>query len=135
MPIKEAVEKLGPRSAIGSKLSSAEWSQVPVPRRERAFFSATIESARWLQGAQDSLGHFLQNTTETITKPDGSIVTALKTGGRAQFIEQMRVFAMAVRLGPLDPEDAGTIKDIRSEQRLGLIFDTQTKAANDYGNW
>jgi hypothetical protein len=38
-------------------------------------------------------------------------------------------------MGPLKPGDAGTIKDITSQRRLDLIFDTQTRQAQDYGYW
>ncbi|HOW64869.1 MAG TPA: hypothetical protein P5186_19895 [Candidatus Paceibacterota bacterium] len=47
----------------------------------------------------------------------------------------MREFALKEGMGPLDPGDAGTIKDITSERRLGLIFDTQTRQAYAYGSW
>lgn len=135
MPFAEAVQKLGGRSPIGSKLTSQEWSQVPLALRERAFFSATVENVRFLQRSKDALGDFLTSAREEITLPDGTKTTALKTGSRAQFIAQMREFAVKQGMGPLDPKDAGGLKDIRSEQRLGLIFDVQTQAAQQYGSW
>lgn len=135
MPFVEAVQKLGGRSPIGSKLTSQEWSQVPLALRERAFFSATVENVRFLQRSKDALGDFLTSAREEITLPNGTKTTALKTGSRAQFIQQMREFALKEGMGPLDPKDAGGLKDIRSEQRLGLIFDVQTQAAQQYGSW
>lgn len=135
LPFKEAVQRLGQRSVIGAQLGSAEWSRVPVALRERAFFSSTIENVRFLQRAQDAIGDFLAGARETITRPDGSTTTALKLGSRAEFVSQLREFALAEGMGPLVPEDAGTVKDITSERRLALIFDVQTQAANDYGSW
>ena len=36
-------------------------------------------------------------------------------------------------MGPLEPEDAGTVRDVTSEQRLAPIFDVQTQAATRFG--
>jgi hypothetical protein len=130
MPFEEAVDKLGERSVIGAQLNSAEWARVPVALRERAFFSSQVENVKFLQRGQDAINDFLTGARE-----DTAGGPALKLGSRAEFISQMREFALAEGMGPLVPEDAGTLKDITSERRLGLIFDVQTQAANDYGSW
>lgn len=127
----EAVYKLGLRSVIGSKLTSAEWSEVMLALSERAFFSSEIESIRLLQTMKDGLGDFLTGAREVL--PNGQ--TALKVGSRADFVKQMSELALQLGLGPLDPDDKGTLKDITSERRLGLIFDVQTTAAYEFGNW
>jgi hypothetical protein len=128
-PIKfeDAIRKLGARSPIGAQLSSRQWSAVPVALRERALWSATIESVRFGQDLQNNLTDFLEGNRD----PDTG---ALKIGSRAKFIEEMRRLAIAQGLGPLDEEDLGTIKDITSEKRLGLIFDINTKAAQSFGD-
>lgn len=128
-PIKfeDAIQKLGARSPIGAQLSSRQWSAVPVALRERAIWSATIESVRYAQNLKDSLTDFLSASRDSETG-------LLAIGSRAKFIEEMRRQAIAQGLGPIDPEDAGTIKDIRSESRLGLIFDVNTKAARAFGD-
>jgi hypothetical protein len=128
-PIKfeDAIKKLGAKSPIGAKLSSREWSAVPVALRERAIWSATIESVRFAQDLKTNLNDFLEANRDPGTG-------ALKVGSRAKFIEMMRRKAIAEGLGPIDPKDAGTIKDIRSERRLGLIFDINTKAAKAFGD-
>lgn len=124
---EDAIQKLGSRSPIGAQLSSQQWSAVPLALRERAIWSATIESVRYAQDLKNGLTDFLAANRD----PETGL---LKTGSRAQFIEQMRRQAIAQGLGPLDPEDAGTIKDIRSESRLGLVFDINTKAARAFGD-
>ncbi|HSM84595.1 MAG TPA: hypothetical protein VLT16_00530 [Candidatus Limnocylindrales bacterium] len=131
MPFDEAVQKLGDKTPIGSALLSAEWQDVPVALRERALFSSQVENVRFLQRAQGALDDFLTSSREDL----GDGVTALKTGSRAQFIEQMREFALSEGMGPIDESMAGGLRDITSERRLGLIFDTQTRQANDYGYW
>ena len=135
IPFKEALDKIGSRSPVGAMLRSDQWARVPTAIREKAFFSATIEDARFLEETKGLITSFLESARETVTGPDGKERRALKVGSRAEFIDQARTFAIERGLGPLDPEDAGTIRDIQSEQRLALIFDTQTKAANDHGYW
>ena len=131
----EAVDKLGSKSIIGSKLNSEQWAALPQALRDRGLWSAQIESIRFLQRSRGHLSDYLQGAREEITLPNGTKTTALKTGGRADFIKKMQDFAIKEGMGPLDPAHAGTIKDIRTERRLGLIFDTQVRMAQDYGNW
>ncbi len=128
---EEALRKLGERSPVGSILRSADWSRVPTAIRERSFFSATIEDARFLQRAQKFLEDFIAQTR--LTNDNGE--TYLKSGGRAQFIDELQKFALREGMGSLDPEIKGTVRDIASETRLGLIFDTNLKSAQDYGYW
>jgi len=134
-PFREALQKLGARTPIAADLSSAEWSTVPVELRERAVFSAHVENVKFLQRVRDSIGDFLSGSREEIVRDDGTMESAFKMGSRAQFVDRMREMAIAEGMGPLDPKDAGTIKDITSEQRLGLIFDVQTQAATRFGDW
>jgi hypothetical protein len=128
-PYQEALDKLGRKSLIGSMLTSAEWQDVPVELRERAFFSSQVENVRFLQRGRDSITDFLAGNRETL--PNGEV--ALKTGSRAEFVRQMQEFAVREGMGPLDPKHKGGLKDITSEKRLGLIFDTQTRQAHDFG--
>ncbi len=127
MPFAEALDKLGSQSPISAALSSSEWSDLPVELRENAFFSANVESLRFLQGAQDSLTDFLAGNVKTLE--DGQ--TLLATGSRAAFVDQMQRRLAAMGVGRED----GGITDITSERRLGLIFDIKTRQAGDYGYW
>jgi len=127
IPFTEAQDKFGDRSIVTSTLSSSEWSDVPVALKERAFFSSRVESARFLQRAQDSLGDFLEGNLEEVSPG----VTALATGGRAAFVDQMQKFLAGEGVTPGD----GGLQDITSEKRLGLIFNTVTRQADDYGYW
>lgn len=130
-PFKEAIEKIGLKTPVGSLLSSKEWRDVPVALRERAFFSSRVESVRFLQRGRDGITDFLSGARETL--PDGKVV--LKTGSRADFVREMQQFAMAEGLGPLDPKKKGSIQDITGERRLSLIFNTLTQQADDFGAW
>lgn len=109
-------------------MNTAEWAKVPVALRNRAFMSARVENAQFLQASRDFLNGFLRDTR--VTLPDGR--EALKAGGRAQFVREMQKKAMELGLGPLGKTP---ITDVRNESRLKLIFDTNRKAAQDYGNF
>lgn len=127
IPFKEAIAKLGSKSPVTSQMNSAEWRDVPVALRERAFFSATVESARVLQRGRQGLLDFISNARETLDTGE----TALKTGSRADFVQQMQDFLKAEGI----QRSKGGLTDITSERRLGLIFDVQTRQAHDYGYW
>ena len=127
IPFQEAIDKLGERSIIGSKLTSAEWSDVPLALRERAFFSSTIESVRFLQRGRDGIMDFLTGNKETLENGQ----PALKTGSRAQFVKDMQQFLTAEGVD----RTTGGLTDITSQRRLSLIFDTQVRQADDFGYW
>ena len=127
IPFDEALDKIGLESPIGSTFTSSEWSDVPVELRNQAFFSSRVESARVLQRAQDSITDFLANNREVL--PDGQV--ALKTGSRADFVDQVQEFLAANGI----ERGEGGLTDITSEARLGLVFNIQTQAAQDYGYW
>lgn len=127
IPLDEALRKLGTQSPIGSRLSSSEWADVPVALREHAMFSARVEDVRFLQRLRDNITDFLAVNRETL--PDGQ--TALKTGSRSDFVDQMQAFLAKEGID----RTSGDLKDITSESRLGLIFDTKTRQASDYGYW
>lgn len=129
-PFTEAVNKLGSKSVIGSKLLSEHWRNVPPALRERAFFSSRVESARFLQTARDSIADYLTGALD----PDTG---ALKTGSRADFVKQLQDFSVKQGLGSIDPDGKipNDVTNLASERRVGLIFDTQTRQAQDFGYW
>lgn len=128
----DAAEKIGTKTAIGSALNSQQWSEVPVALRDRAFFSSTVENVRWLQSRRDSITNFLAGARETLTSGE----TALKAGSRQTFVKLAMEDAIRSGMGDLVPENKrGGLQDITSEKRLGLIFDNQTRQAQDYAFW
>lgn len=130
---KEALDKLLSRKIMPSALGTAELRMLPVELRERAFFSAKVESARVLQAMADYMEDYLAASR----MENGGLVAQ----GRAEFVANMRELAIREGLGVIDPETGeinpeireSDLKDIRSWSRLELIFDTQVEAANEYG--
>ncbi len=136
IPFKEAEQRLGQKTIVSVGLNTEGWRQIPLALRDRALFSAQIENVKFLQRMRELLNDFVTGAREEIILPDGSKTTALKVGSRAQFIELAREAAIAEGLGDqVDPDHSGTVRDITSAARLGLVFDVQTQSAHDYGSW
>lgn len=123
---KDALGKLNDKLPVTSHLKSEEWSSVPVAIRERSFFSARVENARFLQTARDGISDFLKSEVE---ETDGG--KALKAGGRERFVRIMRE-KMAEQGMPIVGPHVGGVVEPTSTGRLRLIFETQTTMANDY---
>lgn len=105
----------------------------------RAFWSSRVENARFLDRAQAFLFDTLAGTTEKVIGPDGEQHTALRGGGRATFVRRMREFMIKEGMVANEEEffdvDNNDITDIRSENRLRLIYDTNMRQAYGYGQW
>jgi hypothetical protein len=124
-PLAEAIKEIDARTPIGSVLRSKQWSRVPLALRQRAQFSAGIESLRVMQTIQDRVGGQIKLAREKLV----SGKTA--TFDRSSFIDAVRQVARDEGLTPAKGE-AGTIRDITSIPRLGLIYDMQNAMANGY---
>lgn len=133
-PLAEAVKRLSDKTPIGSILRSAEWAQMPLELRDRAFFSAGVESVRVLQQMQDRLLQVQQLQRSTL--PDGSQGAYFD---RQKFIVEMQQLATDLGLDPRNnaatADKSGTLQDITSAGRLGLIYDIQTQQAQEYAKW
>lgn len=128
-PLVEAVAKLEARTPVASVLRTAEWRDIPLALRERAFFSAGVESARFLQTAREKLSDALALRKEQVANGVAYV-------DRSSFIGDMRklVLSSAPSASPRDtsPYD---LTDLASRARLGLIYDTQTQSAQGYARW
>lgn len=109
----------------GSRLRSLAWSQVPVALRERAQFSAAIESLRFLGAVQEKLVLRLGLEREAAGEGEMAFVD------RSSFIADLRKIAQEEGLATGD----GGLTDPGSRQRLGLIYDTQTRQAAEHARW
>lgn len=131
LPFTEALDKLRQRIPTGRPWSSATWQAQQSDVRERAFFSAKVENALFLQRAKVFIDNFLSRNLDE--------QGMLKSGSMAQFVREMRRFAIREGMGktgiPEDAVDEGDITDIRSEARLRLIFRTNTATSYGYGSW
>jgi hypothetical protein len=127
-PIAEAVSRLASRLPVGSTFASAEWERVPVALRETAFFSARVESARLLDAMQRGLVRRASLIRDRVANGETLI-------SRDSWIADMRGLAEQLGVQTVGIPGAGGLQDIRSNARLGLIYDLQTQRAAEFARW
>lgn len=120
-PLAEAVRRVSAKTPLGTALRSKEIADLPLALRERAQFSATVESVRILSQLQRSLEKELGQISD-----DGLVM------GRGRFVARLLDVAKA-ELG--DEPRKGGIQDIRSVGRAKLIYDIQTQHAYGKAAW
>jgi hypothetical protein len=127
--IPDVVDKIGARTHIRAALDTKRWAEVPLALRERAFFSAKVESARLLSDMKAKIGGAISDGF--VDQPDGKGGTVKVLMERERFISDMRETAMELGLGPTGPR---RVEDITTDTRLGLIYDQNVKAAYGYAD-
>lgn len=138
MPFEEAIRFLLEKEGLPADWDSSEWGEQEADFRTKAFFSANVESARFIDRAQGLIFDYLAKTTEKVLGPDGVERIALKVNGREHFVKRMRDFMIAegmAQRGEFQSVNQEDVKDIRSLSRLRLIFDTNVRQSYGYGQW
>lgn len=137
---KEAIEFILGKTAVPTDEWDPDlWRGEEREVALRAFWVSRVENARFLDRAQAFLFDTLTNGTEKVVGPDGVERIALRGGGRARFVRVMREFM--IKEGMVSGEDEffivnqKDVRDIRSEARLRLIYDTNMRQAYGYGQW
>lgn len=128
-PFTEALAKLAARTPVAVDLSSSQWADVPLALRERAFFSARVQNAAYLQAIKDRVGQILNPRTET--NEDGSPVTRGMNIATAR--ADLKQLLEATSYNPGDK--AGGIEDLSSDRRLELQLKTNVESAQGFGNF
>ncbi|MCZ7593117.1 MAG: hypothetical protein M5U15_13710 [Kiritimatiellae bacterium] len=120
-PLDEAVKKFGARSIVASKARTAEWEKVALDLRDRAFFSARVDRARFLRTAQEKLKDAISQRREQVAHGEAIV-------DRSSFIGDLRKLALREGLS----DGTGGLTDVASRTRLGLIYDMQLRMAQGY---
>lgn len=117
VPFEAAVERMDARQPIGSAMRTRQWDMVDANIRDRAFFSAGVESERVLASMREKVQDALKLPADQafVSKPE--------------FIARMRQ-----ELGAA-PGDSGRLTDLTSQRRLGLIYDMNVNEANEFGRF
>lgn len=126
-PFAEAVTRIDARRPIGSAMRSAEWEMLPRALRDRAQFSAGVESVQLLNEIQARARRRLSIETEKLGNGNERFES------RDTFISEIRDMAKALGVDTTQgPGEYGTIKDIQSNERLALIYEMQTSQAAEF---
>lgn len=115
-PFAAAVARLERKTPVASRLKTAEWDEVALGLRDRAFFMARVNEARTVATAQDAIRQALALEGETFMD-------------RSKFIATMRKALGAA------PGDSGELTDITSARRLAMVYDMNVQEAREHGRW
>lgn len=138
LPFEDAIAFLLGKEQLPAEWDAAMWQDQEADFRNKAFWSSRVENARFLDRAQGLIFDYLAKVRENVTTPSGERTTALKVGGRGDFVLKMREFMMEEGMAKpheFKDVDQNDVEDIRSMARLNLIFDTQVRSAYGYGQW
>lgn len=138
MDFNEAIGHVLDKDQVPASWDSAHWALMEPEARIRAFFSAKVENARFLDRAQGLLFDYMAKVRDDVTTPDGEKTTALRVAGREHFVKLMRDFMVAEGMAKeTDFKDMNQndVQRLGSMSRLRLIFDTNVRQAYGYGQW
>lgn len=127
---KEALDKLTSRREVAADLTTAQWAEVPLALRERAFFSARVTNAQLLQGLKSRVETLLK--PETKLREDGTPYTAGIDPATARL--EIKELLKSIGYQPAE-EDRGTIKDLSTDARINLQLKQNVESAQGHGNW
>lgn len=131
-PLPEAKARMDGKVAVGTDRKNWQMQEVPLAMRERAFWSARLQSAHMAQGLLDMLRKRAGLETQTVDrqgKPEEL------TMSKSLFVREGRKLLGAAGYKPGDPAWDGTLLDHRSKQRLELIYDTNVRQAGEYARF
>ena len=128
-PLQEAVDSLSRRTPLGTALNSAELERLPLEIRDAAFFSAQVQNEKILVEAKNRITQRVN--LERSKLADGSPGVTMD---RRRFIDEMRAELGRLGYRP-DPAKAGTLQDLNSTGRLGLIWDMNLSQAQGAAGW
>lgn len=140
LPFEQAVTMLERRAIVpASEWNAALWRSKREEVAQRSFFSANVENMRFLNRAKKFISDTLELATKEVVDPDGKTVRMLSGGDRATFVRTMREFMIQESMVSGEKEffdvDQKDLTDLRSENRLRLIYDTNLRQAFGFGQW
>ena len=128
-PLEDAIRHLGSKTVVGSRLRSAGWQGVPLALRDRAQFSAGVESMLYLNRVSENLLKIASLERTRLADPTAPLMD------REEFIAQLREVGLEEGLRPRQGELVDTIQDPTAYRRAKLIFDVQTQKAEGFSYW
>jgi hypothetical protein len=111
------IDYLSGKISVPSELRTAEWDRVPLWIRERSFFMAGVDDAEILDR--------FRGESEAIAKGEAS---------ESEARLRLRDFLEARGYAP-EPGQEGTIKDLRSVERMNVALRTNVESARGWAQW
>ena len=130
LSLTDIINALTGKGVTPSWFRSREWATVDPAIRNRSFFSATISSAKVLNKMRSMLLDWQEGATE---QTPGGI--AYKEVGLAKFRERAAEFLIQEGLAKEDDYADQSIKNVISNARLQLIYNTNLEQAATFAEW
>jgi hypothetical protein len=130
LSLTDIINALTSKGVTPSWFRSREWATVEPAIRNRSFFSATISSAKVLNKMRSMLLDWQEGATE---QTPGGI--AYKEVGLAKFRERAAEFLIQEGLAKEDDYADQSIKNVISNARLQLIYNTNLEQAATFAAW
>jgi hypothetical protein len=116
--VAQAIDNFARRETVRSAWNTADWAKAPEEIVSRSFFSAGVESGRFLSEARSGISAALDLSVDQYGRmPD-----------REKFIADLR--GVALRLGLGTPDKPNDLKNLAGARRLGIIWDMNVNSAN-----
>jgi hypothetical protein len=130
LSLTDIINALTGKGVTPSWFRSREWATVDPAIRNRSFFSATIGSAKVLNKMRSMLLDWQEGATE---QTPGGI--AYKEVGLAKFRERAAEYLIQEGLAKEDDYADQSIKNVISNARLQLIYNTNLEQAATFAEW
>jgi len=132
-----ALDALFKRRPKPLHFNTMQWQTVAPAFRQRAFFSATVTSAKVLTKMREMMLDWMSGATEQVQSPNtGRLETVYKTNGLSDFREKATEFLIAE--GVVNPDELqgnNKITNPAGISRLQLIFNTNAEQARTFADW
>lgn len=137
IPFEEAMQALAKRDVLPTSMDSAALQQMGADFHRQNFTSAQTLIADLLEKYKADVDSIINPETGrraanvTAENPQGYVTTGLnQTRARTEIQQLLKSLGYAP-----DPKDAGTIKDLSSDQRVELVLRTNVQMSQGQGLW
>jgi hypothetical protein len=117
LPFEEAIQSREVRQLLPTDFRTALLKEIPAELRERAFFSAGVTNARYLQEIDDRIDQIVAGKAD-----------------RATMRAELKQILDSMGYKPVEGEE-GTLTDLSSDLRINLQLDQNVEDAQGYGHW
>jgi len=117
LPFAEALESRAVKAVLPTDFRTRLLSEIPAQLRERAFFSAGVTNADFLDRASSAVDDLVTGTVDRATKR-----------------LELKKLLDSLSYRPVAGEE-GTLTDLSSDRRLNVILDTNLEMAQGYGHF
>lgn len=124
-PFSDAIADLRKRFILPTSLGSSDIADLDARIRAAAFFSARVTQAEILDGFKAELERLVVGVSPGPGQYSDPATVRLR----------MKELLQSLDYRPADPDDEGTIKDLRTDRRLNLIIRTNDEFARGYGQF